>query len=117
MQRSAQVRVGGLASPGRHTLVASSGVDLISFRPGTAQPTQPPLVSLPARFLRHKGVVEFARTARMLSARGCCARRALAVDPSCRIRYRAPASGLQGPRCATVRSGSSRRGFRDCPLA
>lgn len=51
----------------RATLIRGSGVDTAVFYPGT--PAEPPLVVLPARLLRDKGVQEFADAARILSTR------------------------------------------------
>jgi glycosyltransferase involved in cell wall biosynthesis len=50
-------------------LIRGSGVDLAQFAP-SAEPTGPPRVVLPARMLRDKGVIEFARAAQLLRSRG-----------------------------------------------
>jgi glycosyltransferase involved in cell wall biosynthesis len=50
-------------------LIRGSGVDLAQFAP-SAEPAGPPRVVLPARMLRDKGVVEFARAAQLLRSRG-----------------------------------------------
>lgn len=65
-------------------LIRGSGVDLLAYHAVAEQRSDRPLVVLPARMLRDKGIVEFAEAARLLSARGCCARFALAgaLDPS-----------------------------------
>jgi glycosyltransferase involved in cell wall biosynthesis len=74
----------GLLRPEQSVLIRGSGVDLSAFLPSAEDPGTPPLVVLPARMLRDKGVVEFAAAARLLCARGCRARFALAgpLDPS-----------------------------------
>ncbi len=51
-------------------LIKGSGVDLNAF-PCTPEPNGNPVVVLPARMLRDKGVLEFADAARMLRAAGC----------------------------------------------
>lgn len=53
-----------------------SGVDVASFTPGPP-PAGPPLVVLPARMLRDKGVVELVEAARAIRASGRAARFAL----------------------------------------
>jgi glycosyltransferase involved in cell wall biosynthesis len=53
-------------------LIRGSGVDLEQFAP-SAEPGGPPRVVLPARMLRDKGVVEFARAAQLLRSRGAAA--------------------------------------------
>src|SRR5207244_4371641 len=54
-------------------LIRGSGVDVEAIQP-TPEPAGLPLVVLPARMLRDKGVVEFVDAARMLHARGVAAR-------------------------------------------
>lgn len=72
----------GLAPAASIRLIRGSGVDTARFcaRPESAGA---PLVVLPARLLRDKGVVEFVAAARLLRARGIDARFALvgAADP------------------------------------
>lgn len=58
-------------------LIRGSGVDLDAFR-RTPEPPGNPVVVLPARMLRDKGVLEFAAAARMLRAGGCNAEFVLA---------------------------------------
>jgi glycosyltransferase involved in cell wall biosynthesis len=72
----------GIARPDRAVLIRGSGVDLRRFVPAP-EPTGPPVVVLPARMLRDKGVVEFVEAARRLHARGVAARCALVggADP------------------------------------
>jgi len=74
----------GLAMPGQGVLIRGSGVDLTRFHPAPEDPATPPLIVLPARMLRDKGVVEFSTAARLLGERGCRARFALAgpLDPA-----------------------------------
>ncbi len=54
---------------GRIAVIRGSGVDLEAF-PATAPPEGLPLVVLPARMLRDKGVEEFVAAARLLKGRG-----------------------------------------------
>jgi glycosyltransferase involved in cell wall biosynthesis len=63
-------------------IIRGSGVDLMHFR-ATPLPPGVPLVVLPARMLRDKGVGEFVEAARLLAARGIEARFALVggIDP------------------------------------
>mgnify|MGYP000889811266 CR=1 FL=1 len=70
-------------APARIRLIRGAGVDTAYFSP---QPEPPgiPLVVLPARMLRDKGVVEFVEAARNLREQGVAARFALvgAPDPA-----------------------------------
>lgn len=61
---------------GTQAIVPGSGVDLDAFKP-TPVPGGTPLVVLPARMLRDKGVVEFVEAARALRLEGVVARWAL----------------------------------------
>lgn len=61
-------------------VIPGSGVDLDDFVP-SAEPQGAPLVVLPARMLRDKGVVEFVEAARRLRAEGIEARFALVGAP------------------------------------
>jgi glycosyltransferase involved in cell wall biosynthesis len=56
-------------------------VDLTRFTPQPETKTQPPLVILPARLLRDKGVLEFVAAAHLLKKRGVSVRMALVGDP------------------------------------
>lgn len=60
--------------------IPGSGVDLEHFQPVQAL-DGPPMVLLPARLLRDKGVCEFAEAARILKGRGVDARFVLAGAP------------------------------------
>jgi glycosyltransferase involved in cell wall biosynthesis len=60
-------------------LIFGSGVDLTEFHPEVAS-DEPPIVILPARFLKQKGIREFAAAARILQAEGISARFALVGD-------------------------------------
>lgn len=62
----------GIIEPSQAVLLGGSGVDLDAF-PYAPEPPGPPLVVLPARMLREKGVVEFAGAARMLRSGGSTA--------------------------------------------
>lgn len=61
-------------------LVRGSGVDCERFTP-QPEPAGTPVVVLPARLLRDKGVAEFAAAARTLKAEGLAARFALVGEP------------------------------------
>ena len=68
----------------RISLILGAGADLKVFRATDELPvseTRPPLVVLPARMLRDKGVAEFVAAARVLKARGVVARFALVGTP------------------------------------
>ena len=75
----------GILRPGRATLIRGSGVDIKTFVPAPERPGTP-IVLLPARLLRHKGVLEFVSAARHLRGDGVNARFVLAggldVNPS-----------------------------------
>jgi glycosyltransferase involved in cell wall biosynthesis len=70
----------GIIDAGRVALIRGSGVDITRFTP-IPEPDGTPLVVLPARLLRDKGVVEFVDAARRLRAEGVSARFALVGDP------------------------------------
>jgi glycosyltransferase involved in cell wall biosynthesis len=70
----------GIVEPSRSVLIRGSGVDLARFTPAP-EPEGVPLVVLPARMLRDKGVEEFVAAARMLKQAGVNARFALVGDP------------------------------------
>jgi glycosyltransferase involved in cell wall biosynthesis len=74
----------GIVSRDQSVLIRGSGVDLLTYHPAPEDPATPPLVVLPARMLRDKGIVEFSGAARLLRERGCDARMVLAgpLDPS-----------------------------------
>lgn len=57
----------GLIRPDRAVLIRGSGVDLAEF-PVADEPPGDPLVVLPARMLRDKGVMEFVEAARLVRA-------------------------------------------------
>lgn len=63
----------------RISLIRGSGVDLARFSP-QSEPTGTPVVILPARLLRDKGVEDFVEAARLLRAEGEQARFALVGD-------------------------------------
>jgi len=66
------------------SMVRGSGVDLAEFAASPLPDTKPPIVVLPARLLKEKGVAEFAEAARLLRREGVAVRCALvgAPDPS-----------------------------------
>ena len=66
----------GISKPGRTTVTRGSGVSLRDFRPAP-WPDGPPLVVLPARMIREKGVGAFVEVARRLRSSGVRARFAL----------------------------------------
>jgi len=72
----------GISTPTSIRLIRGSGVDLTAYRRCDTL-KQPPLVVLPARLLREKGVYEFVAAARQLHVLGVKARFALVgqVDP------------------------------------
>lgn len=70
-----------LLRPEQAHLIRSSGIDLARFTPQPENKNQPPLVILPARLLKDKGVLEFVAAARQLKQRGVSARMALVGDP------------------------------------
>jgi glycosyltransferase involved in cell wall biosynthesis len=74
----------GLVSQEQIVVIRGSGVDLSAYSPSEELLATEPLVVLPARMLRDKGVLEFAMAARRLRQRGCRARFVLAgpLDPS-----------------------------------
>lgn len=74
--RDALVEGGMVPAADAVVVPGGSGVELGRFDP--APPTTPPLVVLPARMLRDKGVVEFAEAARGLREAGSTARFVLA---------------------------------------
>lgn len=68
----------GIISAEQTVLIRGSGVDLREY-PFTVEPLNvEPLVLLPARLLRDKGIYEFAQASALLAARGCRARFAIA---------------------------------------
>ncbi|UXY14473.1 glycosyltransferase family 4 protein [Chitiniphilus purpureus] len=77
---AALFRQAGLAPSGAIRLIRGSGVDPQVY---PALPPAPgvPVVMLPARLLRDKGVYEFVDAARLLRQRGIAARFALVGDP------------------------------------
>jgi glycosyltransferase involved in cell wall biosynthesis len=66
----------GVMRRDRIELIRGAGVDTKAFAP-SPEPPGPPLVVLPARLLRDKGVLEFVEAARRLKAKGISARFAL----------------------------------------
>lgn len=76
----AAIRAAGLVRDSDVRLVPGSGVDFSAFDVGPP-PAGAPLVVLPARLIRHKGVFEFIDAARQLKADGVNARFALVGAP------------------------------------
>lgn len=70
----------GLLSRCQVSLIPGSGVDLNQIRPA-ALPKGPPLVLMPCRMLKDKGVAEFVGAARLLHAKGVRATFRLLGDP------------------------------------
>ena len=70
----------GLANARSICLIRGAGVDLAAYRQVMVA-SQTPLVILPARLLREKGVGEFVEAARLLRAQGIKARFALVGKP------------------------------------
>ncbi|MEO0619294.1 MAG: glycosyltransferase family 4 protein [Pseudomonadota bacterium] len=75
-----QLADAGLIDRAQIALVRGSGVDPSAY-PETSQASTRPLVILPARLLRDKGVCEFVEAARILHARGVAIRMALVGTP------------------------------------
>ncbi|HXG61673.1 MAG TPA: glycosyltransferase family 4 protein [Planctomycetota bacterium] len=71
----------GLATPERTRVIPGSGVDIERFQPKHAPAEGMPIVVLPARLLRPKGVIEFVQAARKLHQTGVRARFLLAGRP------------------------------------
>lgn len=71
---------GGLANAGSISLIRGAGVDPNAYRQVTGA-SETPLIILPARLLRDKGVGEFVEAARRLRERGVKARFALVGKP------------------------------------
>lgn len=67
-----------IVSAQQAVLIRGSGVDLAEHVVSPEDLSHEPLVVLPARLLRDKGVMEFAEASAMLAARGCRARFAIA---------------------------------------
>lgn len=78
----AEYLAAGIVRNDRAVLIPGSGVDLDLFRPSPV-PAGDPVVLLPARVIRDKGIGEFVDAARLLRTRGIGARFALAggLDP------------------------------------
>ncbi len=75
-------RLGALGDSAQVIKIRGSGVDLERFTP-TPEPTGIPVVVLPARLLRDKGVVEFVEAATLLARQGVQVRMVLVggLDP------------------------------------
>lgn len=73
-------RRAGIVRDAQVRLIRGSGVDLARFPYRAEVDSSPPLVVLPARMLRDKGVMEFVEAAERLRARGVAARWVLAGD-------------------------------------
>lgn len=69
----------GLIRPETALIVPGSGVDISEFTP-RPEPDGEPVVMFPARLLKSKGVLEFARAAAHIRRRGIAARFALVGD-------------------------------------
>jgi glycosyltransferase involved in cell wall biosynthesis len=75
-----RIVIDGLASAGSISLIRGAGVDPDAYRQAIVA-SKMPLVILPARLLREKGVGEFVEAARLLRAQGIEARFALVGKP------------------------------------
>lgn len=60
----------GFSRPGQCALIRGSGVDLAVFTPQPGLESDPPVVLMPTRLIREKGVSVFADAARILKHRG-----------------------------------------------
>lgn len=56
----------GIALPAHTTIVPGSGLAMDKFAPASGAPEGPPIVLMPARLLRDKGIYEFAAAARLV---------------------------------------------------
>jgi glycosyltransferase involved in cell wall biosynthesis len=79
-----QLQSNGAVDSRQVTLIRGAGVDLRIYRATPEEKSERPLVVLPARMLKDKGVVEFIEAAKLLQAGGHLARFVLAgpLDPS-----------------------------------
>jgi glycosyltransferase involved in cell wall biosynthesis len=84
----------GMVQAQRIAVIRGSGVDLVLFHP-RPQPQGVPLVVLPARMLRDKGVHEFVEAARRLKREGVAARFALVGEADAENPASIPAGRLQ----------------------
>ena len=75
-----RIVTGGLANPGSIRLLRGAGIDPDAYRQVMVA-SEMPLVILPARLLREKGVGEFVEAARLLREKGIKARFALVGKP------------------------------------
>lgn len=103
LQNSDDLAAVARLSPGSRSqlsLIRGSGVDPIKFAP-MPEPDGVPVVVLPGRLLRDKGVYEFLAAARVLKAEGVAARFALVGEPDADN----PASVTRGEISAWVRDG------------
>lgn len=71
----------GIVPMRRTVLIPGVGVDLVAYSPAPETEGSVPLVVLPARVLKEKGVLEFARAARLLCEAGVAADYAIAGEP------------------------------------
>ncbi|MSR14947.1 MAG: glycosyltransferase family 1 protein [Gammaproteobacteria bacterium] len=72
-----ELRKHGVGDLARTRLIAGVGVDTLQFSPAYAEEEQIPLVILPARLLRDKGICEFLDAAKRILRRGVNVRFAL----------------------------------------
>jgi glycosyltransferase involved in cell wall biosynthesis len=85
---------GAMVQASHISVIRGSGVDLARF-PAQPEPDGTPLVVLPARMLRDKGVCEFVDAARRLQEEGIAARFALVGDPDPENPASVPAAQLE----------------------
>lgn len=64
----------GFVRPERTALIRGSGVDTSVFSPREGAEEEPPIVLMPTRLVRDKGIAVFVEAARLLKAEGCDAR-------------------------------------------
>ena len=69
-----------IVDEGKTVLIRGAGVDASEYVLSEEPTDQPPLIVLPARLLKDKGVVEFVAAAKILKERGVSARFALVGD-------------------------------------
>lgn len=71
--REVMVRLRGFATPLRSVLIRGSGVDIAVFKATPEPDNSVPMVLMPSRLVREKGVEIFAQAARLLKSQGVSA--------------------------------------------
>lgn len=68
--REVMARLGGFAAPARSVLIRGSGVDIAVFKALPEPDNSVPMVLMPTRLVREKGIEIFAQAARLLKIQG-----------------------------------------------